>query len=86
MSDIFKSIKMIGVFDGQLEDGIHEFLQFLAMRHSKSFDEVDYKKLLDTFEEDYNFLEDKKSLWLTKSDEKGFEPSSDEGESSPERS
>jgi hypothetical protein len=33
------------------------------LRHSKSLDEINYADLMKAFEEDYNYIDDKKSIW-----------------------
>jgi len=55
------------------------------MRHSKSLDLVAYEDFLKAFEEDYNFLEDKQSIWKMDTDE-NYEPSSEEDEMESEAS
>lgn len=47
------------------------------MRHSRSLAEVNFKRFVKCFEEDYNILEDGPSQW--ESDEP-YVPSEDEGE------
>lgn len=54
------------------------------MRHSKSLNKVVFGDFLAAFEEDYNYLEDKKSIWETGSD--AYEPSSEEDEMESEPS
>jgi flavin-binding protein dodecin len=90
MNDIYKSMKLVGLYPDSWDEDIRDFLQFMAMRHSTSLNEIQYKEFLKIFEEDYNFLEDKKSIWENL-DEKGelaanFEPSSEEGELDSDRS
>lgn len=56
---------------------MRDFILFLAMRHSRSLAEVNFKRFMKCFEEDYNILEDGPSQW--ESDEP-YAPSEDEGE------
>ena len=94
MLEIVKSMKILGMFYDSFDDDIKDFLDFLAFRHSKSLDEIEYRDLMKVFDEDYSFIEDKKSIWEAVlpdgSDEPAYEPSSDEGElesdKSPEKS
>jgi hypothetical protein len=50
------------------EDDIKDFILFLAMRHSKSLDEINYKKFLNCLKEDYSMIDDEKSKWEVDSD------------------
>ena len=56
----------------------------MAMRHAKSLNEIPYKDFVMCFDEDYNFIDDKKSIW--DKEEEAYEPSSDEGELESEKS
>ena len=66
------------------DEEIRDFLYFLAFRHSKSLEEIQYKDFMKVFDEDYSFIEDKKSIWESKlpdgSPAPDYEPSSDDGE------
>lgn len=56
----------------------------MMMRPSKSLNAVVYSEFCKIFEEDYNLLEDKKSIWENIGEDgelaPPYEPSSDEGE------
>lgn len=56
---------------------MRDFLLFLAMRHSKSLAEVNFKRFMKAFEEDFNLLEDGPSRWESS---EPYVPSEDEGE------
>jgi hypothetical protein len=88
MENIHESIGLVGIRPSQLDDEIKDFLDFLAMRHSKSLDEVVYKDFLKALDPDYNYIEDKKPIWETSGKDSylPYEPSSDEGELESERS
>lgn len=77
-------MKMIGILVGTFDPEIKEFIQFLAMRHSETLEEVNYQELIKAFSDEFNFIEDKKSRWedLNKDGEPlpPFEPSSEEDE------
>ena len=77
-------MKVIGIMVGNFDPEVKDFIYFLAMRHSKSLDEVRYPDLLKAFGEDFNFIDDKKSRWADLNDEgeiqQPFEPSSEEDE------
>ena len=64
MPDIFKAMKLLGVFVDQWDPELRDFLDFLAMRHSKSLEEVAYKELVKVFDEDYSFIDHKRTEWL----------------------
>jgi hypothetical protein len=90
MADIYKSMKLVGLYPDSWDEDIKDFLQFMAMRHSTGLNEIKYKEFIKIFEEDYNFLDDKNSIW-EQLDVEGelaaaFEPSSEEGELDSERS
>ena len=78
MSDIIKSMKLVGLYPDSFDEEIIDFIYFLAMRHSKNLEEIEYKSFMKVFDEDYNLIEDKKSIW--ESDEPEYDPSEDEGE------
>ena len=84
LSEIYKSMKILGIMTGTFDDDIKDFIQFLAMRHSKSLEEVKFAKFLEPFNEDYNYLEDTKSIWADLDDNgddiPAYEPSSEEDE------
>lgn len=77
-------MRLIGLSPKNFDLEVTEFIEYLAMRHAKSLEEVPYKDLLKCFEEDYNFIDDKKSIW--EKDGNAYEPSSDEGELESEKS
>ena len=64
MPEIFKAMKFVDLFPDSWDAELRDFLHFLAMRHSKSLEEVVYKELVKVFEEDYSFIEDKRTKWL----------------------
>jgi len=82
MDEIWKSMQLAGLYPKNFDEEVRDFILFLAMRHSRSLAEVDFKKLMKAFEEDYSFLEDEQSRW-----ENGepYEPSEDEGELESDR-
>jgi hypothetical protein len=49
------------------------------MRHSENLNKIKYKKLVESFGEDYILAEDERSIWI-KEDHKVYEASEDEGE------
>jgi hypothetical protein len=59
--DLFKSMKIVGMFPDSFEDDIKDFILFLAMRHSKSLEEINFKKFLNCLKEDYSLIDDEKS-------------------------
>lgn len=77
MEDIWKSMQLCGLYPKSFDDDVRNFLMFLAMRHSRSLAQVDFKRFMKAFEEDYNLLEDGPSRWESK---EPYEPSEDEGE------
>ena len=90
MADIYKSMKLVGLYPDSWDEDIREFVEFMAMRHSTSLHEIQYKDFIKIFEEDYNYLEDKKSMWENFGSDGEIAPqyqaSSDEGELESERS
>ncbi|MFN7881261.1 MAG: hypothetical protein ACK5NI_02180 [bacterium] len=56
--DLFKSMKIVGMFPDSFEDDIKDFILFLAMRHSKSLEEINFKKFLNCLKEDYSLIDD----------------------------
>ena len=84
MGEIFKSMKLVGMFPDSFDEDIRDFISFLAFRHSKSLEEIQYKDFMKVFDDDYSIIEDKKSIWESVlpdgSPEGEYEPSSDEGE------
>jgi len=94
MTEIIKSMKLVGLYPDSFDEDIRDFIDFLAMRHSKGLDDIEYKDFMKVFEEDYSFIDDKKSIWEGTlpdgSAEPPYEPSSDDGElesdKSPEKS
>ena len=59
--DLFKSMKIVGMFPDSFEDDIKDFILFLAMRHSKSLEQINFKKFLNCLKEDYSLIDDEKS-------------------------
>lgn len=55
------------------------------MRHSKSLDAINYKKLVNCLRDDYVLLEDERAIWLRDESQIGYEPSDYEGELDSER-
>lgn len=49
------------MFPDSFEDDIKDFILFLAMRHSKSLEEINFKKFLNCLKEDYSLIDDEKS-------------------------
>jgi hypothetical protein len=89
LQDMYKSMKLIGLYPDSWDEDIKDFVQFMAMRQSSGFAEIQYKEFIKTLDEDYNFIEDKKSIWENfreDGDVEIYEPSSDEGELDSERS
>ena len=84
MEEIFETMGLIGLQPKSFDQEVTDFLEFLAMRHAKSLKAVPYKDLVKCFDEDYNLIEDKKSIWEHK--DAPYEPSSDEGELESEKS
>jgi hypothetical protein len=54
-------MKIVGMYPDSLDDDIKDFLLFLAMRHSKSLQEINYKHFINSLKEDYSFIDDEKS-------------------------
>jgi hypothetical protein len=50
------------------------------MRHSYSLAEINYQRLTAAMHEDFNLVEDERSVWLREGDPPAYEPSDDEGE------
>lgn len=77
-------MKLIGLYPDSWDEDIKDFVQFMAMRQSTGLDQIQYKELLKIFDEDYNYIEDKRSIWDNFGDDgevaAPYEPSSDEGE------
>lgn len=90
MADIYKSMKLVGLYPDSWDEDIREFVEFMAMRHSTSLHEIQYKDFIKIFDEDYNYLEDKKSMWENFGSDGEIAPqyqaSSDEGELESEKS
>ena len=84
LEDIWKAMKLVGLYPDSLDEELRDFLVFLMMRHSEALSAVAYADFCKTFEEDYNLLEDKKSIWENIGEDgepaPPYEPSSDEGE------
>lgn len=55
LEDIFQSMKIIGIMVSTFDPEIKEFIQFLAMRHSKSLEEVNYTELVKAFSRDFDY-------------------------------
>jgi hypothetical protein len=64
MPEIYEAMGLVGLHPDQFDQEITDFMNFLAIRHSKSLDEVVYKDFVKALDEDYNYIEDKKSIWL----------------------
>lgn len=83
-------MKLVGLYPDSWDEDIREFVEFMAMRHSASLHEIQYKELIKVLDEDYNYLEDKKSIWESYGPDGEiapfYEPSSDEGELESDRS
>ena len=71
MAEIFKAMKLVGLYPDSMDPELRDFLHFLAMRHSKSLEEVVYKEFVKVFDEDYSFIEDKRSMWLDAGGDQG---------------
>ena len=65
MNEIIKSMKLVGLYPDSFDEDIRDFIYFLALRHSKSLEEIEYKDFMKVFDEDYSFIDDKKSIWET---------------------
>ena len=76
LSEILKDLKMKQIMPN---DELLDFIKFLAMRHSKDLNKINYKKLVETFSEDFIMAEDERSIWLSE-DHEAYQPSEDEGE------
>ena len=59
MSEIFKSMKLVGLYPDSFDEEITDFLYLLAFRHSKNLEEIQYKDFVKVFDEDFNLIEDK---------------------------
>ena len=85
-----RSMALLRLDPEQLDPELIDFMNFLAMRHSKSLDEIVYKDFVKALDNDYSYIDDKKSIWLTPSpgeeNQLPYDPSSDEGELESERS
>ena len=77
-------MNLIDLHPKSFDEEITQFLEFMAMRHAKNLEQVPYKEFVKCFDEDYNFIDDKKSIW--DKDDLAYEPSSDEGELESEKS
>ena len=90
MSEIIKSMKLVGLYPDSFDEDIRDFIDFLAFRHSKTLDEIEYKDFMKVFDEEYSFIDDKKSIWegvlSDGSAEPPYEPSSDDGELESDKS
>jgi hypothetical protein len=64
MESIYESMALVGLHPNQFDEEITDFMNFLALRHSKSLEEVAYKDFVKALDPDYSYIEDKKSLWL----------------------
>lgn len=58
---LFKAIKILNLHP---DEELTDFLLFLAMRHSKSMEAINYSKLVEALHEDFNLVEDERSIWL----------------------
>lgn len=61
--ELFKAMKICGILTGNFDDDIMEFIQFLAMRHSKSLNEIKYAEFIRALNDEFSLLEDKVSRW-----------------------
>lgn len=90
MESIYESMALVGLHPNQFDSEITDFMNFLALRHSKSLEEVSYKDFVRALDPDYSYIEDKESIWLSTGPgevaQLPYEPSSDEGELESERS
>lgn len=90
MESIYESMALVGLHPNQFDSEITDFMNFLAMRHSKSLEEVAYKDFVKALDPDYSYIDDKKSIWETtkpgQENQLPYDPSSDEGELESERS
>jgi hypothetical protein len=75
-------MKIVGMYPDSFDDDIKDFILFLAMRHSRSLQEINYKHLINSLKEDFSFIDDEKSQWEL---ENSYQPSSDEGELESDR-
>jgi len=84
IADIYKSMKLVGLYPDSWDEDIREFVEFMGMRQSTGLNEIQYKELVKIFEEDYSYLEDKKPIWENFGEDgevaPPYEPSTDEGE------
>ena len=78
----FRAVKILNLHP---DEELREFLLFLAMRHSKSLQEINYAKLVDAMQEDFNLIEDERAIWLKEEDPIGYTASDDEGELASDR-
>jgi hypothetical protein len=89
MADIYKCMKLVGLYPDSWDEDIKDMIEFMAMRHSFGLNEIHYNELMKVFDEDYSYLEDKKSIWDNFGEDgevaSPYEPSSDEGELQSER-
>jgi hypothetical protein len=89
IEDIYKCMKLVGLYPDTWDEDIIEMIEFMAMRQSSGLDEIQYKDLMKVLDEDYSYLEDKKSIWESFGEDgevaSPYEPSSDEGELQSER-
>lgn len=63
LQDIYKSMKLIGLYPDSWDEDIKDFVHYMAMRQSTGFAEIQYKEFIKIFDEDYNYIEDKRSIW-----------------------
>ena len=40
MADIYKSMKLVGLYPDSWDEDIREFIEFMAMRHSTGLNEI----------------------------------------------
>jgi len=64
MEEIYEAMGLVGLHPDQFDSEITDFINFLAIRHSKSLEEVVYKDFVKALDPDYSYIEDKKSVWL----------------------
>jgi hypothetical protein len=84
LEQIYQVMRMNQIKTNNFEPEVTEFLQFLAMRHSDSLEAVDYEQLIKALNDEFSFIDDKKSKWAELDELNNilpeFEPSSEEDE------
>ena len=59
MESIYESMALVGLHPNQFDSEITDFMNFLALRHSKSLEEVVYKDFAAALDPDYSYIDDK---------------------------